>query len=63
MITYKLGAVVFEETRSHCVQRLIDNTFDVIIPFDSANADYQAYLRWLEEGNEPLPADEPAPES
>ena len=26
--------------------------------FDSANTDYQAYLKWLEEGNEPLPADE-----
>ena len=29
---------------------------------DPANTDYQAYLRWLEEGNEPLPADEPPPE-
>jgi hypothetical protein len=26
--------------------------------FDPANTDYQAYLKWLEEGNEPLPADE-----
>ena len=26
--------------------------------FDPANTDYQAYLRWLEEGNAPLPADE-----
>jgi len=23
------------------------------------NTDYQAYLRWLEAGNTPLPADEP----
>ena len=30
------------------------------IPFDPDNKDYQAYLKWLEEGNEPLPADEPA---
>jgi hypothetical protein len=26
--------------------------------FDENNPDYQAYLKWLEEGNEPLPADE-----
>jgi len=27
------------------------------IPFDQANTDYQAYLKWLEEGNTPLPAE------
>lgn len=27
------------------------------IPFDPANTDYQEYLKWLEAGNEPLPAD------
>jgi hypothetical protein len=27
------------------------------IPFSSDNTDYQKYLEWLAEGNEPLPAD------
>lgn len=30
----------------------------VAIPVDPANTDYQEYLRWLEAGNQPLPADE-----
>jgi len=38
------------------VQRLSDNAF---IPFDPANTDYQEFLRWKAEGNEPLPPDEP----
>ena len=29
------------------------------IPFDPANTDYQEYLAWVAEGNEPLPPDEP----
>lgn len=39
-----------------CIKRLTDNVF---IPMDPANTDYQEYLKWLEEGNTPLPADEP----
>ena len=27
------------------------------IPFDPANTDYQAYLKWVEAGNTPEPAD------
>ena len=27
------------------------------IPFNPANTDYQAYLKWLDEGNTPLPAE------
>ena len=29
----------------------------LFIPLDPANIDYQEYLDWLSEGNEPLPAD------
>jgi hypothetical protein len=28
------------------------------IPVNFDNTDYQAYLKWVEEGNTPLPADE-----
>ena len=36
------------------VKRLSDNA---CIPFDPDNTDYQAYLKWVAEGNEPLPAE------
>lgn len=30
------------------------------VPMDQANPDYQAYLKWLDKGNTPEPAEEPA---
>ena len=36
--------------------RIDDGMF---IPFNNENTDYINYLKWLDEGNTPLPADEP----
>jgi hypothetical protein len=40
-----------------CVKKQNDNIV-LLIPIDPDNTDYQEYLKWVAEGNEPLPADE-----
>jgi hypothetical protein len=52
---YKLTPNFGEVRHQTSVIRLADNA---CIPFDPDNTDYQAYLRWLEEGNTVLPAEE-----
>ena len=52
---YKRINPQFPATEECCVQRIVDGAS---IPFDPANTDYQQYLKWLEEGNTPEPADE-----
>lgn len=37
------------------LQRLSDSAF---IPMNESNTDYQQYLKFLEEGGQPLPADD-----
>ena len=48
--------LISDRQQTVCIKRLADNAF---IPLDPANMDYQEFLRWKEEGNEPLPADTP----
>ncbi len=55
MVTYKLFTY---NGQNVSVTKFVDNTFALSIPFDPANTDYQAYLKWLDEENTPLPADE-----
>ena len=51
--------MAYRFTIGDMILRLTDNAF---IPPDPANTDYQAYLAWWEDGNEPLPADDPGVE-
>ena len=41
-----------------CILRKNDDESFTIIVCTPDNTDYQAYLKWLSEGNEPLPADQ-----
>ena len=52
---YKQCKNLDEIVSTTIIKRLSDGAF---IPFDPANTDYQAYLKWLDEGNTPLPAEE-----
>ena len=47
---YKQLSSIYKEVRTDAILRIEDNAS---IPFDPANTDYQAYLKWLDEGNTP----------
>ena len=51
---YKQTKLIFGQTEPSCIIRTTDGA---CIPFCESNTDYQEYLKWLEEGNTPLPAD------
>jgi len=52
---YKQVIDVYTKSVINGIVRTADNTW---IPADPDNTDYQAYLRWLEAGNTPEPAEE-----
>ena len=55
-MTYKLS----KNIKTNEIDSVIytDDTNKIwVIPFDPANTDYQAYLKWVEAGNTPEPAD------
>ncbi len=55
---YKLITKLNWETQAQeplVIVRLYDNAY---IPFDPDNTDYQAYLKWVDEGGITEPADE-----
>ena len=42
------------------IMRINEDGSETHIPMVEANIDYQAYLKWVAEGNTPLPAEEQA---
>ena len=51
---YKQTKTPMGEVSTEIIQRISDFAF---IPTDPANTDYQAYLKWVAEGNQPEEAD------
>jgi hypothetical protein len=54
---YKLYNQTYMGVTTQIVIRTDGENIYTSIPFDPANTDYQEYLKWIAEGNTPLPAD------
>jgi len=52
--TYQKCWDTIGQREAPCIRRIED---DALIPTDPLNTDYQEYLDWVADGNEPLPAD------
>jgi hypothetical protein len=55
MIMYKLMKKVSHKAPYDVILRVAD---EMVIPCVESNTDYQEYLKWVAEGNTPLPAEE-----
>ncbi len=51
---YKL----YKDPMSENIYNVIRTSDGAYIPMSEANTDYQEYLKWVAEGNQPLPSDE-----
>jgi len=61
-VNIKTASVIYKENNQNEINYIRIITTDekyMSIPADNACVQYQEYLAWLAEGNEPLPPDEP----
>ena len=52
---YKLNKSILTSEVTSVIKE--ENNIRIYIPFDPENTDYQAYLKWVEAGNTPEPAE------
>lgn len=50
---------ILKDEKGNLIDVVLRTADNACIPFDPANMDFVEYQKWLSEGNEPLPPDEP----
>jgi hypothetical protein len=54
--SYKMYKLVNLDGKLSCIEK-IENGQSIIMPINESNTDYQAYLKWVAEGNTPEAAE------